>query len=581
LQSIIQQMNKSFNQFNDSAIKSGLLHLNPILAQQLQNLTDSFVTLAKSAAEKCDDDDEGIEPGDVNSISVETSQPPQPKHSHVGWGYSATEQRSSLSTTPISATEEYQARDSHYSSSMIGSEEVVRYKNTVSLGRIFDQAVSWSQPVRDDRQESQQLPFGLVDILSRNQYSPPQNEDTDVFSVAMPALPTPRASPPIPRFPTPPYLSVSTVTPKPSWTYSHDEITFARRLTRATLESGFYLLSSAKERPARLAHVFRLSLPYLSLSELRERFKMLLARGTNEDLDCWEVPFIHLGGAGTHYPRKDANGNVIKIPDSWTVRQVGPVTKKLAIAENSNDPNDTRQINIDLTGFEGEWFDAHDVQGYLEEVKGVVIDPKSSFIDAFVDDDQQPIADFEDSYFAPDAPSSALGVPPSADSSHPRRSSDESDVVSFSTGSSSTETLSSISTPKNSTRGIMDHLFAPSDMTFGLDMGVSQPGNLPQEFPKFPDVDSSAFFDQPLGLDLAPGIGFGMGMNNAPLPPFDFPSESDGIQGLGMDMMGRSAFSEMEQLPVQKQRRKKAVLVDVTKLVNGRLLDKQGGEKVC
>lgn len=170
-------------------------------------------------------------------------------------------------------------------------------------------------------------------------------------------------------------------------TYSHDETTFARRLNRAALEAGFHLLSTANIRPSRLNYVFKLSLPYLTLDQLRARFRMMLSRSINEDLDFWETPFIHLGGAGTHYPRKDANGNILPIKNNWTVRQIGPVEKRMVRVENVADGRCEYLNDIDLTGFEGEWFDAWDVQGYLEEKWSCRLDPKSSFAECLVDDD--------------------------------------------------------------------------------------------------------------------------------------------------------------------------------------------------
>lgn len=45
--------------------------------------------------------------------------------------------------------------------------------------------------------------------------------------------------------------------------------------------------------------------------------------------------------------------------------------------------------DMDLQGFEGEWFDAYDVQGYLEERWGCRLDPKSSFAECMVEDEEK------------------------------------------------------------------------------------------------------------------------------------------------------------------------------------------------
>lgn len=538
-------MNKSFLKFNEAALKSGLLQLNPVLAQQLKSVTESFVSLAKSAAEGQTDEeeaDESIENILVRNYEVQ-STPPQ--RLDVGWGYSASLSHSPTQHTAPSPPEEPQAKSHgelpllpNFNAEQAKQGSLVQYRRP-QMPDLFTQDVSWAQGSLDERPSEQPLPFGLLEILSQQQFKPnPQN--SQVFSVN---IPTPRTTPPIPRLPS----------PRPVWIYSHDETTFARRLTRASLETGFHLLGSAALRPATLDYVFRLSLPFMSLNQLQERFKELLARGTDEELDSYSTPFIHLGGAGTHYPRKDAHGNIVKPPNTWTVRRIGPIDKKMIRAENTEDPSQSHDLNIDLTGFEGEWFDSHDVEGYLEQEKGVRIDPKSSFVDAFVDDDEHP----GDDYFASNTTSSF--------SPH-RRSSDDS-TSTFGSGSSLAHSQSSIPTPPNvhsATSANVDNFFAHSDIPFGLDMGM------PSDFTKMPSIDASAFFDQPLGLDLAPG--FDMSLNNGSMQPLDFPNQP---RGSNMDM----SFQGLEPMPVVRQKRKKNVLIDVTKLVDGKftiLPDKPG-----
>ncbi|KAL1612806.1 hypothetical protein SLS60_001035 [Paraconiothyrium brasiliense] len=542
-------MNKSFLQFNEAALKSGLLQLNSVLAQQLKSVTESFVSLAKSAAEgQADEEDvnEIIETPPVRNPQAQSTQPPRVD---VGWGYSTSLKDSPPQrTTPSTPTPE-KARPRNYGDLPLlpnfNAEQakqggLVQYRRP-QMPDLFTQGVSWAQASIDERPSDQPLPFGLLDILSRQEFKPPSPQNRNIFSVN---IPTPRTTPPMPRLPSPTYGNLTTKSPKPIWTYSHDETTFARRLTRASLETGFHLLGSANQRPAALEYVFRLSLPYMTLNQLQDRFKELLARGTDEELDFWSTPFIHLGGAGTHYPRKDPHGNIIKPPSTWTVRRIGPIDKKMIRAENIEDPSQSHDLNIDLTGFEGEWFDAHDVEGYLEHEKGVRIDPKSSFIDALVEDDDHP----GDDYFTTNA---GLNNP-----SSPRRSSDDS-TPSFGTGTSSADSRSELPTTPTHQGGTgtnVNNLFAPSDMAFGLDMGMGMASDF-----KMPSIDSSAFFDQPLGLDLAPG--FDMGLNNGSLQPLNFPDE---LSGSNMDM----SFQGLEPMPVVRQKRKKAVLIDVTKLVD-------------
>ncbi|KAK7186290.1 BZIP family transcription factor [Paraphaeosphaeria sporulosa] len=545
LESIIDQMNKSFLKFNEAALKSGLLQFNPILAQQLKSVTESFVSLAKSAAEGQAEEEERDESIETNSVRNHEVQSAPPQRLDVGWGYSTTLNQSSTQHTSPSPPEESQAQSQrdlpllpNFNAEQAKQGGLVQYRRP-QIPDLFTQGASWAQASLDERPSEQPLPFGLLEILSQQEFKPPNPQNPNIFSVS---IPTPRATPPMPRIPSPTYGSLTTRTPKPMWTYSHDETTFARRLTRASLETGFHLLGSASQRPAALEYIFRLSLPYMTLNELRERFKELLARGTDEELDFWSTPFIHLGGAGTHYPRKDAHGNIIKAPNTWNVRRIGPLDKKMIRAENCDDPSQSHDLNIDLTGFEGEWFDSNDVEGYLQQEKGVRIDPKSSFVDAFVDDDEH----HGDDYFTFSA---------GTNNSSPRRLSNDS-TPTFGSSSSRAQSQSSLHTPPNvqsATSANVNHLFAPSDIPFGLDM------SMPSDFARLPSVDASAFFDQPLGLDLAPG--FDVGLNNGSMQPLNFPDQP---RGSNMDM----SFQGLETMPVVRQKRKKNVLIDVTKLVD-------------
>jgi hypothetical protein len=555
-------MNKSFLQFNDSALKSGLLTGNPGLAHQVKQVTKSFIALANSAAEGSEGDDDGSEPM-VDAVTEEQSAssrreatkerqpqatPIQHQHMNIGWGYSVPPKHTA--SNPL--TKDHRRHVDSFQDDLNTAEEagLVRYRPQVTIGHLMDQGgQSWSESATEDANTPQMLPFGLIDVLSRRQYSAPGNQTQNIYSVS---IPTPDVSPPYTRLPTPPLLSLKSLTP--SWTYSHDETTFARRLTRASLEAGFRILSIANQRPSALNHVFRLSLPFMTLDEIRDRFKTLLARGVDEDLNCWDTPFIHLGGAGTHYQRRDENGNVIKIPNGWTIRRIGPMVSNLVRAENVADPSQSQDLNIDLTGLDGEWFDAWDVEGYLEHEKGVRIDPKASFAEVSIDD----VVD--ESVFGEKANQ--------FDYSRSRRSI-QSETPSFGTATDST---SPSTTPPHSApltkSNNTDDLFGQSDAPFGLDMGVVGNNNFtPTDFSKFPDIDPSTFFDQPLGLDLAPGfdLPFNLNQHNT-LPPINYDNDGMDISSLGLEMLG----TESLRIPVVRQKKKKAAWVDVSKLIDSK-----------
>lgn len=84
-------MNKSLQQLADSTLKSGLLQLNPDLAQEFKHVKETFSSLAKTASEGQYDIDEDGEPGAEGEGSQKAAES---ERSDVGWGYCTTSQSS-------------------------------------------------------------------------------------------------------------------------------------------------------------------------------------------------------------------------------------------------------------------------------------------------------------------------------------------------------------------------------------------------------------------------------------------------------------------------------------------------------
>jgi hypothetical protein len=164
----------------------------------------------------------------------------------------------------------------------------------------------------------------------------------------------------------------------PPRTYSFQESTFARRLHRAALERGYQLLLAPDKRPSSYHRVFHLSLMNRDPEKLARVIKAALDRGPHKTLDS-DAALIHVGGAGTHYARRDPYGNLIPKKQPCHVGMVGPHT--LALLEHAARDNIGVDMTVDIAGFEGEWLDPDDVEGYLAE-KGIFIDPSTSFVEA-------------------------------------------------------------------------------------------------------------------------------------------------------------------------------------------------------
>ncbi len=226
-----------------------------------------------------------------------------------------------------------------------------------------------------DLAEPNIIPHGTQDILSLQLPDALEQDQDDLFNFLDPGAHT---------------FQIPQNNPRPPMTYSFQESTFARRLHRACAEAAYQLLLDPRRRPSEYQRIFRLSLLGRDRQKITTQLKAILARGPHEDLDFWEASSVHVGGAGTHYPRRDPYGNLLPKKKTFNVGKIGPQT--LATLERSGKATMTMDMIVELAGFEGEWFDPYDVQGYLEE-KGIFIDPASSFAEAQIVEWPKPLSD--------------------------------------------------------------------------------------------------------------------------------------------------------------------------------------------
>ncbi|OCL11905.1 hypothetical protein AOQ84DRAFT_172376 [Glonium stellatum] len=528
-------MNRSFLRFNDSALSSGILSLRPELARELKVTTETFVKLARAAAVNGNNNDDDFAEADLDAaaelqhatatarssheshtIQAIRAAEPVPKHTDIGWGYSAQ-----LDDSPKSSPRETLSPTTYFPA-MRNSSFATNNDTSLLHSNSYQKVLSTSNTspkqsteLQTSNQDNQALPFGLIDALMHS-VSPDSIQPHTYFAT----VPPPNMSPPPTRTPTPPAALPTLgkqLTLRAPYTYSFQETTFARRLARAAIERGFHLLSMASLRPAAVNHVFKLSLPYITHEQMLHRFRCLLTKSSNEPLECWQTPFIHLGGAGTHYPRRDEHGDIIQPPNSWNVRSIGPL-RKLRL-ESTVDQTLNQELDIDLRGFEGEWFDAHDVEGYLEE-KGVRIDPQASFAEALIDADDNP-----DDGLASLVYSSDLNI--NFDVMDVERTGKVFEVASptYSSGSgystSGADSIPTNSPPRTPSMSMLDQVLAQSDAPYGLDMSF-------QDLTSYgtrTNVDTTGMFE-PLGLDLGGGfdnggfadMGFNLGLGAEPVP---------------------------------------------------------------
>ncbi|KAJ5387421.1 hypothetical protein N7509_009962 [Penicillium cosmopolitanum] len=195
-------------------------------------------------------------------------------------------------------------------------------------------------------------------------------------SLPTPALETVNHSEPVPyavddsalNIPCPSHLFYSSTSP-------FRETSFERRLHRACLNNGYHLLVDPTTDPDNVNRVFRLPLTLSTRDSIIQQVKGLLEGGLDEAPEMWEMPFFLLGGAGTHYPRRDHTGRPILPPNAL------PVSKFIsAFVHETTAPqpfHSDHDLLADL-GLDGEWLDSYDVEGYLKE-KGIFLSADTTF----------------------------------------------------------------------------------------------------------------------------------------------------------------------------------------------------------
>jgi hypothetical protein len=140
----------------------------------------------------------------------------------------------------------------------------------------------------------------------------------------------------------------------------------------------------------------------------------------------------------------------------------------MSTLESTEDGRSVQLNGVDIDGLEGEWFDAYDVQGYLEERYACRPDPTATFAQLWIDVD----AEEEDSGFPP---------------------------LTHSTSISS----SSFSSTESTTR--------PPFSALDLSYNHMPAHNYSSDFSKSLHYDAP--FNQTLDLGLAPGFGLAYGVD--------------------------------------------------------------------
>ncbi|KAF5554779.1 asparaginase precursor [Fusarium mexicanum] len=352
-----ENMSKEFMNFFDFVLSQGMLEGAPEVARRLNDTTRKFLSLTRKSAD--DSTRDGIEdtPASEQAQEQVVSQPPGRHPS------------GSDSSTSGSGSGEYMLQH--------------------PPGFSVSQEKSLSTPRRPDATIRQQatpplnLPYEIITMPTTDNASfPVYDTQTTISFEQNPFLQSP-------------FPNVHSPT-----SYAPQERSFGRRLQRATLEAGLRLASMANPPPHRYAEVFGFCLLFEPRESIIRRISSTLARVSQESMFVWRYPFTNLGGAGTFFPSNGeaggntapgANGNAIPLgnqgltqhmkPHEMSGFSMGPFNPEVEAAKG--DHIDTR-MRMMYQGFEGDFFDADEVETYLRQ-RGIVIPANVDFIDAEID----------------------------------------------------------------------------------------------------------------------------------------------------------------------------------------------------
>jgi len=344
LRSTNEEMNNIFITLHDYAMSKGIAQREPEFGQQLASTTERFLNLAKSSQNEDHEEDfnevaaneheheisrraKGRQksPKKKKGVPSPTEPAPAPEHSTSAWGgYTISKDDSPVEEVGLP----YQQQNHSY-------------RNDLQI---------ITRPTEDNAS----FPFDFMDLQSYR-VEVPQVED---FSQQL----FPQSQLPLPR------------------THEYHEFSFARRLFRRASEKAFQLIRSTDpRRAARLQQVFGLCLMYDSRANIEARLRKIIGRSAKESLPDWRQPFLHVGGAGTYYPQDDNEPDqedMLKFPTDYSMGPFSPTTSQ------AQDVMDGMHCN--LPGFEGEFFDPNDVEGYLRG-RGLEIPPHADLVTAELD----------------------------------------------------------------------------------------------------------------------------------------------------------------------------------------------------
>ncbi|GJC79913.1 hypothetical protein ColLi_02751 [Colletotrichum liriopes] len=376
-----EEMSKEFMKLYDFAVSKGMHESTPEFGLQLQATTEKFVSLARRTSEEPEKDGE-----------LPASQDNEGEASEVS-PTGRREKRSDKSGSPDAA----KPAETMYGGFTVSHDEAPLHSTPRSRALSAVHTTSWaagsqSHPshsaltnaplgyeiVTEPTPDNASFPFGMSFEQSLDQAGS-LNLSDQPFSEAL-----------------------FSIVSAPS-SYAYQERTFGRRLQRSTLEKAYLLVCMPDPPPGLITSAFGFCLLFEPKERIVQRVANCLRVNERETMFNWKFPFLHLGGGGTWFeemnemdspelpragaPRRPVGNQGTAAPHRQDVDSVfgmGPWDAETEAMRNSRIDQETAKLRMSVPGFEGDFYDADEVEWVLRQ-RGVVIPPAADFVTAEID----------------------------------------------------------------------------------------------------------------------------------------------------------------------------------------------------
>ncbi|KAL3420833.1 bZIP family transcription factor [Phlyctema vagabunda] len=359
-----EEMSNTFIGLYDFAIDRGLLQREPEFGRQLQSTIERIIALAKASSA-----DDGIKDEDQLVDDTPTAEPdepeaPPPPRRTRARKPSQAAVHESLPSTTSSRQQAWGGYEVSREESPAGTAEAVN--SNVSTQRDYNTAADFTYQEQTFEQRTRSDDYQVVSRATEDNASFPFNMNVDLEQYQVEV-------PPVRDFAQNIFSHVSLSLPN---TYSFQELSFGRRLQRFALENACKLANAKEPNENHYRRIFGFCLLYETKDAIKARIEKCISSTTKQTLQEWRQPFLHVGGSGTHYPIYETNNHLM--PKFRTGFSMGPQSPAVISAREQIMGDD---FNCKLSGFEGEFFDSNDVEGYLRG-RGVEIPPAADFVHA-------------------------------------------------------------------------------------------------------------------------------------------------------------------------------------------------------